>query len=242
MTKNNGLDEVLAVQKKIEEKTSEIKGIKDAIETERRKSAGLASSGNDLEALRRRLEDAKARQALGTDTSAEIAGLERDLSETELASESLANAHKKAKADFDAVAAGLSRILGQTEKELTDLKQARTVAMERFLRIETERVGKEYAEAVISAEKALRQLSCLAEIHNKGFLAGNGEIRAVSSRMIFSAPMWNLSCHEEAKSLSPFWDANIWKFPIDGGYSTWVPQGVEAEKVRLGAMGIDTAF
>jgi len=239
MAKKTEIDEVLTVQKKIDEKSAEIKGIKDTIEAEREKSVGLASSGHDLETLRRRLEDAKAARALGADTGEVIAELERDLSEAETATESLANAHKKAMADFDAVSAGLGRVLAQAEEEMKVLKQAWNVGMERFLRAETERAGTAYADAVIAAEKALRQMSCLAELHNKWFLAGSAEIRPVFANMIFVAPMWHLPYHEEVKTQSPFGDPHIWKFPLDGGWLTWGPQGIAVEKERILSMGVN---
>lgn len=239
MGRKNELDEVLAVQKRIEEKAAEIRGIKDTIAAEQKKSVVLASGSHDLDGLRIKLEDAKAAKALGADVDEEIKGLELMLSEAESSTESFANAHKKAQADFTAVSAGLTRVLARAEQEMSGLKRAKIEAMERFLREETERIGGEYASAVLLAEKALRQMTCLAEIHNKWFLANSAEIRPVFANMFFSAPMWHLLSHEEVKAQSPFWDQHLWKFPIDGGSSTWLHQGIEAEKTRLSSLGVD---
>ena len=218
---------------------AEVVRIQKAIDTETGKLPEVTGKGETLAAIRNRYEDAKAEKALGANNDQELSNLSRELSMV-TGHDSTANDYHKAKEHADSLMSGLQRKLSTAKASLCAAKNGQAEASRDFLFSEIERVGAEYSTAILTAEKALRQIACLCREHKKWVgIIGGIEVDIVGGRR-FSAPMFSIQGHRDFRDRLPLPNQLGWCFEYEISGS-WEARDGEIEAKRLAGLGIDAA-
>jgi len=227
------VEETILFRTRLSDAVKKVTGIREqialqeeAIDTTR---AGLPS----LDELNRKREDLLAEIATGNASENQLSELDSLIeSEKEKASEALKGAETIIEHARQTIA-GLSRKLTKAEDELAMLELNDKAVVSRFLRIEAEKAGSDYARLAKALVGKFRQLVALGKIMHARGLASIGE----DNLRHFAIPRFMLNVHDQAGSEGWYFDGNpvllnLQRLGIN-------ENDMDAEIRRIASMGIN---